>query len=148
VPFTRRDRSASGGPAATSAELLVLYDGDCGLCSRTAQALRILDRRPSLSLVPLQRAAELLGDGSPAAAELSEVLHVRDQDGDWLTGGSAVLRVASAVPALWPLAQVGRLAPISLMVEPGYRLLARHRHRLGRLLGVSSCRFPGDRRPH
>jgi predicted DCC family thiol-disulfide oxidoreductase YuxK len=101
-----------------------------------------------LSLVPLQRATELLGDGSPAAAELAAVLHVRGPDGDWSTGGGAVLRIASAVPALWPLAQIGRLPPISLVVEPGYRLLARHRHQLGRLLGVSSCRFAGDPPSH
>jgi len=79
--------------------------------------------------------------------ELSAVLHARGPDGGWLTGGSAVLRVAAAVPALWPLSQVGRLPPISLMVEPGYQLLARHRHQLGRLLGVASCRFPGDQPP-
>jgi predicted DCC family thiol-disulfide oxidoreductase YuxK len=127
--------------------MLVLYDADCGLCSRTAQALRILDRRERLRLVPLQRAPELLGDGSPPADALKAALHVRGPEGDWWTGGEASLRIAAAVPALWPLAQVGRLPLISSMVEPAYRLLARHRDRLGRLLGAAHCRFRGDQGP-
>lgn len=125
--------------------MLVLYDADCGLCSRSAQALRILDARHRLELVPLQRAPALAEPGLPPAAELREALHMRDGEGRWWTAGEATLRIAAAVPLLRPLAVVGRLPIISLAVEPGYRLLARYRDRLGRLLGAASCRFAGDR---
>lgn len=124
--------------------LIVLYDADCGLCSRTAQALRILDGANRLQLVPLQRAAEVVGSDGPSERALRDRLHVRDGAGAWWSGGEATLRIAASVSLLRPLAVVGRLPLVALLVEPVYRLLARHRNRLGRLLGATSCRFGGD----
>jgi predicted DCC family thiol-disulfide oxidoreductase YuxK len=133
-----------GHPTTRTAAMLVLYDADCGLCSRTAQALRILDTRGRLALVPLQSAAGAIDPGVPPREQLQRVLHVRDADGAWWQGGEAVMRIAASVPVLRPLALVGRLPIISGMVEPGYRALARNRDRLGRLVGAASCRFAGD----
>jgi hypothetical protein len=36
---------------------------------------------------------------------------------------------------LRPIARLGRLPLVNQLVEPLYRLVARHRHRLSRLLG-------------
>ncbi len=71
-------------------------------------------------------------------------LHVRDAQGAWWKGGEATMRIAESVPLLRSLALVGRLPLISALVEPGYRLLARHRDPLGRLVGAASCRYAGD----
>jgi predicted DCC family thiol-disulfide oxidoreductase YuxK len=126
------------------ATLLMLYDADCGLCSRTAQALRILDRGHRLTIVPLQRAATVLGDEAPPRSELAAVLHVRDPQGQWWTGGAAGLRIGDSIPLLWPLAQAFRLPILAELVEPLYRLVVANRDRLGRLAGASRCRYLGD----
>ncbi|MBA3689598.1 MAG: DUF393 domain-containing protein [Chloroflexi bacterium] len=136
--------SASGEPPPAAGAVLVLYDAACGVCSRTAQVLRILDRRQRLRLLPLQRAAAVLGEAAPPRHDLQAVLNVRGPHGEWWTGGEAALRIAMAVPALWSIAWVGRLPVIAGLVEPAYRLVARNRHRLGRLLGATHCRFPRD----
>ena len=124
--------------------LFVLYDGDCGLCSRTAQALRILDRRGRLRLMPLQLAVAELGAAAPSVAAMRETLHAGVPGRGWSTGGEASLRIARAIPVLSSLAVVGSLPLLNRLVEPGYVLLASNRDRIGRFLGAERCRFGGD----
>jgi predicted DCC family thiol-disulfide oxidoreductase YuxK len=124
--------------------LFVLYDGDCGLCSRTAQALRILDRRGRLRLMPLQIATIELGDSAPPLAAMRESLHAGVPGRGWSTGGEASLRIARAIPILRSLAVVGSLPILNRLVEPTYQLLASHRDQIGRVLGAERCKFGGD----
>jgi predicted DCC family thiol-disulfide oxidoreductase YuxK len=133
-------------PGSAAPRLLVLFDADCGLCTRTAGALLRLDRAGAadgsrrLWLIPLQRAAAVAPD-APPEARLLEALHVRTADGRWLAGGAAVLAIADALPALGPLARLGRLPLLRGLVEPAYSLVVTHRDRLGRLLGADACRI-------
>lgn len=124
--------------------LFVLYDGDCGLCSRTAQALRLLDGRGRLRLVPLQLATAELGDAAPSVAAMRGSLHAGFPGRGWSTGGEAAMRIANAIPVLRSLAVVGSLPLVNRLVEPGYVLLASNRDRIGRFLGAERCRFGGD----
>ena len=124
--------------------LFVLYDGDCGLCSRTAEALRILDRRGRLRLMPLQLAGSELGAGAPSLIAMKETLHAGVPGRGWSTGGEAALRIARAIPVLSTLAVVGSLPFLNRLVEPVYQLLASHRDRIGRLLSAERCQFAGD----
>ena len=123
--------------------LFVLYDADCGLCSRTAQALRLLDGRRRLRVIPLQMAEAELGAAAPSLAAMRATLHA-GVPGGWSTGGEATLRIARAIPALRSLAVVGSLPILNHLVEPTYQLLASHRDQIGRLLGADRCQFAGD----
>ncbi|MEP7082915.1 MAG: DCC1-like thiol-disulfide oxidoreductase family protein [Chloroflexota bacterium] len=125
-----------------AARLVVLYDADCGFCSWCATALDRLDRRGRLRLLPLQRAAAELGD-TPPDDVLLERMHVRDEAGRWESGGAALIRIAGLVPVLRPLAVAGRLPPVRWSFEAWYRIVARNRHRLGRLLGLDGCTYQG-----
>src|SRR4051794_40123936 len=118
--------------------LLVLYDGDCGLCTRTARLLRRLDGRDALELTPAQAADHI--EGVPALAERMRALQVRDADGRWLSAGAAGVRIAEAVPVLRPIAVAARLPVVRNLVEPAYRLVAANRHRIGRWIGATACR--------
>jgi predicted DCC family thiol-disulfide oxidoreductase YuxK len=124
--------------------LLMLYDADCGLCSRTAQALRILDRGHRLRLVPLQRAALVLGEAAPPESTLAAVLHVRDSRGEWWLGGAAGIKIGLSIPMLWLLAQAFRLPVLNALVEPMYEYVVTNRDALGRLVGASRCHYSGD----
>jgi predicted DCC family thiol-disulfide oxidoreductase YuxK len=139
-------RVAQGsGPSAipgvpVHGRLTVLFDADCGFCSRTAEVLRRLDRRRALELVAVQRAHLVLPD-APPEARLLETIHVRDGGASWATGGAAWVQVAAAVPWLRPLSLVAKLPLFDRLVEPAYRLVARNRHLLGRAVGADACRF-------
>ncbi|HEX9610177.1 MAG TPA: DUF393 domain-containing protein [Candidatus Limnocylindria bacterium] len=130
--------SGAGG----SARLVVLFDADCGFCSWSATLLDRLDRGHALRLLPLQRAATELDDAPPQQV-LLETMHVRDRYGRWERGGAALLRIAAVVPVLRPLAVAGRVSLVRWGVEAWYRVVARNRHRLGRLLGLESCTYRG-----
>lgn len=122
--------------SSRSATLTVLYDGDCGFCTWTAMVLRRLDRRRRLSLVPL--AGSELGD-QPPLDDLVESLHAVDAEGRWWVGADACLEIAHRIPILRPLELVGRLPLAKPVLAVGYRVVARNRHRLSRLLGLTSC---------
>jgi predicted DCC family thiol-disulfide oxidoreductase YuxK len=113
--------------------LTVLFDADCGLCRLTVRGLRRLDWTSRLTFRPLQSfGAEAPNDPSPR--QLRRSLHVRDARGRWHRGGQAALVVASNVPALVPLAVLGRLPGMHRPVEWAYRFVADHRRTIGRLL--------------
>jgi predicted DCC family thiol-disulfide oxidoreductase YuxK len=67
--------------------LLVLYDADCGICSRSARLLHRLDHGRGLRLVPLQDAAGIVD--APPMEVLLDAIHVRDADGRWDEAGAA-----------------------------------------------------------
>ena len=120
--------------------LLVLYDADCGICTRTASILRRTDRGARLRLVPLQRPPSL--PDLPPAAELAEAMHVRDGSGRWFRGGEAAVRIAAELPPLRPIVWATRLPGVPGLMDVAYRLVARHRQTLSRLLGEQACRLP------
>ena len=124
---------------ASSADtrLLVLYDADCGICSRSASLLRRLDRAGHLRLLPLQAAGEIAD--APPAGVLLDAMHVRDSEGRWTFAGAAWTRIAEEVPFLRPIAIVARMPVVSRIVEWTYAQVAGNRHRISRLLGDDAC---------
>jgi predicted DCC family thiol-disulfide oxidoreductase YuxK len=120
----------------TNAQLTVCYDGACRVCAAAVERLRNLDGAERLRFVPAQRVTtevpEFAARIEPGA--LSSALHIVEPDGHWVSGGAAVLRIAETIPRLRPIARLGRLPVVNRLVEPLYRLVARHRHRLSRLL--------------
>ena len=117
--------------------LTVLYDGDCPVCTRIAGRLAGLDTAGRLRLVPHQVAARDRPEVQRLAVErdLARALHVVDAGGTWASGGEAVLRAFEEVPALRPLAGLGRLPIVEALVEPAYQLFARYRGRFAWLAG-------------
>ena len=128
--------------------LLVLYDADCGICSRSARLLHRLDRGRRLRLVPLQDAHEIVD--APPMGILLAAIHVRDRDGRWSIAGAAWIRIAEEVTLLRPVAVVARVSAIRIGIELVYALVARNRHRISHILGDQACavgsRNPGHRR--
>ena len=129
---------ADAGPVTAPDRLLVLYDSDCGVCTRTARWIRRLDRRGQLELVPLQAAATVAADAPPDAT-LREALHVRAADGRWSSGGAAMLEILARLPAGAAIARVGRLPLVCRGVDAAYRVVARNRTALSRALGATAC---------
>ena len=129
---------ADAGPVTARDRLLVLYDADCGVCTRTAGWLRRLDRRGRLELVPLQAVGTAAADAPPDAT-LREALHVRAADGRWSSGGAAMLEILARLPAGTPIARFGRLPLVCRGVDAAYRVVARHRTALSRALGATAC---------
>ena len=105
---------------------VLVYDGDCGFCTRSAQwAMR---RAHGMQVVPWQQ-ADLVSLGLTADQCGSAVQFVRD--GTVRSGGAAVAEALRECGL--PYRAAGRLLgarALRPLVERGYALVARNRHRL------------------
>jgi predicted DCC family thiol-disulfide oxidoreductase YuxK len=127
-----------GGRASATNQVTVCYDGECALCLESVARVKSVYRGHKIRWIPYQH----LRDTHPELAEaigpreLSSALHVIEADGTSVrSGAEAVLRIADIVPRLRIFARLGRLPFVNWLVEPMYGFVARHRHRLSRLLG-------------
>lgn len=124
---------------SSSPALTVFIDGRCPLCTREMRYLKQLDRHNKLRLVDLH-SAELNSEFPDIdAKQANHILTAIDDNGRYLFGLDATYASWRAVgkghwiaPLRWP--------GIRWLADLGYRLFARHRHRISRLLtGQSRC---------
>ncbi len=120
--------------------LVLVYDDDCGFCQAAVRWLKRRDRVGRLVAVPCQ-APDLaaLAPGVPRH-ECERAVQLVAPNGQRRAGARAIFGALAQLPGFW--GWVGRtLSPAAWLFEPGYRLIARYRHRLSAWLGLEACRF-------
>lgn len=128
---------------------LVVFDGDCGLCQAARRWAQQRDRRGRLRFVAYQDARlEHLAPGL-TAKQAAQALYIFAPDGRRYRGARAVFETLRNLPGWWGLlGTVWALPPLSLLAEPFYRLVARHRAAVSRWLGLTQCQLePPPERP-
>ncbi len=115
----------------------VLYDEDCGFCRWSTDKLKASDTRRRLTFASIQsaRGAQLLV-AVPEAQRLDS-MHAVTPDGRVWSGGQAVRVILAQLPGGSILASIAAALPGA--TDTTYRLVARHRERLGRMLGQRAC---------
>jgi predicted DCC family thiol-disulfide oxidoreductase YuxK len=109
---------------------LILYDGSCGFCRKSAAWALARDPDGRFRAVPYQEASGL----DPAlGAACARAVHVVRADGGILKGGRAVLFVLEHT-GMPRLARIAARPPLVWLVELGYRVVAANRSWIGRLL--------------
>ena len=112
---------------------LVFYDGNCGLCDHTVQALLKVDTKEIFAFAPLQgstaeRLLKDLPDAMKQADSLVLVENYLSNDRRYFVMGKAVLRICWLMGRLWKL--VGWMAFLpAFPFDFFYRIVARNRHR-------------------
>jgi len=118
-------------PSANDVGGVLVYDGDCGLCERTADFARrrapgvtVRDHRThgldSIDAVLYVRGGRTLS-GAPAVARLL---------GDFTGGGWRALGTVLGLPV------------VRVVSAGAYWVIARNRRRLSRVLGLRACGLP------
>ena len=130
--MTREPYSYRNDPAVPSFpddRPLILFDGDCVLCSGSARFILRHDRAGRFRLAPVQSplGQALLAHYGVDPADPSTMLLI--QDGEAWERSEAVLRIAVGLPAPISLASVLRLAPVGWR-DAAYMWVARRRRRL------------------
>ena len=116
-----------------SSELVMLYDGVCGLCNRSVQTILRHDRRGTLRFAPLQ------SDYGKSAIARHTVLHDVDSvvlletlpgesDERVFVRSDAGLRVASYLGGIWKIFLIFRVVPKPVR-DFFYDTLARYRYK-------------------
>jgi predicted DCC family thiol-disulfide oxidoreductase YuxK len=121
-------------------ELIVLYDGDCGLCNRSARWLANRDQEGRLLMAPNAGVTARIAGEPPGGEDAGIVVW----DGAHrLVGVPAIARALRELRGAWPLA--GRLigALPRWVTHPVYAAVAKRRGRSG-----PACALPdaGDQR--
>jgi predicted DCC family thiol-disulfide oxidoreductase YuxK len=132
LPDEHEDVAETGGP-------LVLYDGTCGLCSRSVQLILRHDRRGRFRFAALQSGAgrALLRRHGLPVDELDSVVLV--EGGRAYTRSRAALRIARGMDAPWPALRALAVVPRAV-ADFVYDRVARNRYRLfGR---TEACMLP------
>lgn len=130
---------------------VLLYDGDCGVCTRATGLItaRCADRRglhvPTDAEVATFQTADLGALGTTAEHAEYELLWVAT-DGRVHGGAQAVAELLLDAGGLWrPLGLLIRTPPFRWIAHGLYRLVANNRDRLPG--GTPACALPADRRP-
>jgi predicted DCC family thiol-disulfide oxidoreductase YuxK len=121
---------------------LLLFDGDCGICSRLARTAAAIDRRRLFRIAPyFDYDEEALAPFGVTWADCTHSIQLIRRDGKVSRGAHAVNRF------LWPywpwkigVALVVLLFPLLLLEMAGYWVVARNRHRISGWLGLNRCK--------
>ncbi len=108
----------------------LVYDGDCGFCTRSVEWLARWDRRGRLRFVRSQDAAALATLPPMAPAALAAAMHLVTPGGEVYAGAATVPHILRLVPGGRALAVLYRLPGLPAVADRVYRWVARHRHRL------------------
>jgi predicted DCC family thiol-disulfide oxidoreductase YuxK len=107
----------------------LIFDGECGFCTRSRDLLVKLDRRHRIRTLPFQR------PGAPEEAgvsvdELRKSVYWRADDGSTYAGAEAVnAALSTALGTGLPL-RVYRLPGVRKLQDAAYRWVAANRHKL------------------
>lgn len=116
---------------------VLLFDENCGFCRWATDRVLEWDRRGALRALPIQseEGGRLLG-GMSEGRRLSS-WHLASPGGRVDSAGAAVAPLARLLPLGGPLALMARSFPSA--TDALYRLFARHRTGLARLVGARAC---------
>ncbi len=112
--------------------LVVLIDGGCPMCRRTARALHAVDWLNRLTFADGTDAStrNRWAPGLDEAAVLQEMFVVQPS-GTRDPGYEGYLQIAKVVPLLWPLRLIGPLPGVRQAWAAAYRWIAARRQRHG-----------------
>lgn len=126
----------------TPEQPILIYDGDCGFCTRS---VRLAERLPvRISIAPWQE-VDLAAFRTTQSRAEHEVLFV-DPDGRLSGGSRAVAELLKHCAMPWRLLGYAMSAPVArTLADWLYRWVAANRHRLPG--STPACQLPAERRP-
>ncbi|GAA3732981.1 thiol-disulfide oxidoreductase DCC family protein [Salinactinospora qingdaonensis] len=120
----------------------LIYDGDCGFCTRSARQVERLPVR--VRLAPWQT-SDLAALGIPEERARREVVWV-ERPGPVRGGAAAVAELFKHCRGPWRLVGIAMTLPlIRTLAAWVYRLAAQNRHRLPG--STPACQLPAEQRP-
>ncbi len=121
---------------------VIIYDGECRFCQWSVRRIRKLDRRQQFEYVPRQ--TEGLDARFPVLAESDFNTGLRLMDaGAVHVGADAIYQIYRRLPPYNLVAWLYRVPLITQLGRLGYAIIARNRHRFGRVeCNTGACTVP------
>ena len=118
---------------------VVLYDGDCSLCTFQMKLLTWLDWFSVVTLVPIADPRVSVLAPTLTREALHEAIHCVARDGRIHRGARCIRFVGLRMPLLVPLALVLWIPGVIYIAEIFYRWISRNRHLLSRAFGCKEA---------
>jgi predicted DCC family thiol-disulfide oxidoreductase YuxK len=132
-----------GAPAHSSASEpaagWVLYDADCGVCSRWVPSWGPTLQQRGLAIAPLQSAWVQERTGL-ALADLQSDIRLLQPNGQLLSGAEVYRYMMRRIWWAYPLYLLSNVPGLSQVFEWAYRTFARHRMRISASCGLPRAR--------
>jgi predicted DCC family thiol-disulfide oxidoreductase YuxK len=131
----------------STATNIVLYDGDCSMCTFQMRVLGWLDWFNVARLTPLSD--PLAGQVAPHVKreDLLEAIHCVTPDGRIHRGARCLRHVGLRIPLLFPLALILWVPGVIWVAEKIYAWVARNRYVLSRVFGCKdACAIMPERK--
>jgi predicted DCC family thiol-disulfide oxidoreductase YuxK len=113
----------------------VLYDGDCGVCSRWVTSWEPALQRRGLAIAPLQSPWVQQRTGLPIADLVSNI-RLLQPDGQMLAGPEVYRYMLRRIWWAYPAYLLSTVPGLSHLFDWAYRTFARHRTRISNSCGV------------
>ena len=125
------------------ADLLLVFDGHCGVCTRFADWVARHDTSGRVRLLPNQ-AFGVVDAPQLTRADLDREAWAFDQRGRRYAGAAAINRTLFALGGRWRLLSlVYRVPVVHWCEDAGYHWFAKHRNRFARWGVTPACERPG-----
>ena len=108
---------------------VVLYDGNCRICTRGAEQMRTL-AGDKVDLRNFQDPTTLEGLPEISYDDMMDKMHVVAPNDKIFRGAAAIARVAALTPVVGPLAFLYWVPGIKQLADFGYGQIAKRRYRL------------------
>jgi len=128
----------------SSQQSVLIFDGDCGFCTRTAQWLMRQNTHQRFEVLPWQTPG-LLAQVGLNQQQVSEAAWYVDPDGHQYRGAGAINAAFAALGGIYGLMSLAYHLPGLKQTEDlVYSWVARNRYRLPG--STAACRLPGQTR--
>ena len=108
---------------------VVFYDGGCPLCRREIAHYLRIDREQRIQWVDIDHENDILQDCGLTRDQAMRRMHVRDSDGQMVSGADAFAALWRHIPRYRFLAALVSLPGIHWTTEQVYTVFARRRYR-------------------
>lgn len=120
----------------------LIYDGDCGFCSKSVNFGKVRFKKP-VEVVPWQQIDDLSLYGLSIEDVTSRVYFI-DNKGKPFGGAKGVFKSMKQMNKAWVLLGSLLLTPgVSVVANPVYRVIARNRHKLPG--STDACKIPDEK---
>ena len=126
-------------PAVSAARHIVLFDGECSLCTFQMKLLTWLDWCDVVRLVPIADAEAARVAPTLTREALLEAIHCVTTGGAIHRGARCLRFVGMRMPLLIPMALVLWLPGVIWVAEKIYQWVSRNRHLLSRVFGCKDA---------
>jgi predicted DCC family thiol-disulfide oxidoreductase YuxK len=118
---------------------IVLYDGDCSLCTFQSRVITWLDWFNTVSLMPIADARAHEIAPRLTRTDLHEAIHCVAKSGKIYRGARCLRFIGVRMPLAWPFALVMWIPGVIVVAEIFYRWLSRNRYVLSRMFGCKEA---------